>query len=311
MGAVEMDRHNVTGAQPCGDHTDLPPGRGVKESLLAEAARWFCDTFPEATTYETAHDHATWTVMAMPYIRTRDHFLLACKWAIMTIWSDTALLQHRESTLAADALRGRPLPPDAGPLCVNLVALLTEFGDICRVQENYHQYLKYMSGYFALLGKPGSEHADFYTRRVYDVGLLPFYILTADSHGRRFEAPENFIDHAVFSTEVDNRVTSFTKELFEPPETDRSPLVENCTDAAVNQQVDAMFDDYVAQLATLDFDFYSVIALQGRIGSLLWSLRSKRYGLLLKTALSEETRTQLVRNLEKHVVQRNGYYGYA
>jgi hypothetical protein len=305
-----MTHNNAAGTTPAG-LTEAESSSGVdKLRLVEEAARWFVSTFPDVTNYEAAYDCSKWALLSMPYIRTREHFLLACKLSIVMIWSDSALMNSRESCAVADALLGKPLPRDGDDLCRKMVALLTEFADICALEENYRMYREYMSDYFQLQGDPESTALNNYHRRVRDTGMMPFYAITADSHRKRLEITEKLIEYGIYSTAIDNRVTSFTKEIAEAVGETHNPLVDNCTDDHIGCIVDRMFEHYDQQYNLLQFDFFDVIALQGRMGSLIWSLQTKRYGQLMKNALRENTRENLMQNIKSQVFREKGYYGF-
>ncbi|MBT2453150.1 hypothetical protein J7F03_40290 [Streptomyces sp. ISL-43] len=284
------------------------PPRADRHQLVEEAARWFLSTFPDVTNYETAYDYSNWALMSMPFVRGDDYFLFTCKLAVAEIWIDDGLYRTREGIMIADALDGIALPDEASEFCHSMVGFFDEFAALCQCDSNYEAYRDYLCKFIRLATTPELTFPMKYHRRVYEVGMMPFYAITADSHGKELEVSDEFVEYGIYGTEVDNRPCSFVAEFSD--ESSRNPLLQDSSDQAVDKAVDDMFEHYCEQYSRMEFDFWKVVAHQGRLGSFMWSLQSKRYGLLMKNAVRENTRGNLLHNIQNHVTKRPLFVGY-
>ncbi|MEV0193402.1 hypothetical protein AB0I39_33345 [Kitasatospora purpeofusca] len=281
-----------------------------KRRIVTEAAEWFMTEFPGSTSIEAAYDSADWAAMAMPYIATPEHFFLACRMSIMMIWVDDAAVGSNETRQAANVLLGHELPRDSTSFTKKLASLMCEFSEISMVPENNAIYQQYLAGYFLPDAMAGSPTPGNYGHRVFDVCMVPFYTITSDSHGRAMRITEKFIEFGVYSTAIDNQALSYAKEMDESDAQSVNELRLEPDDRKIFAAVSGMYDHYRQHCDSTGFDFFDIIAHQGRLGSILWTLQSPRYGRILHNALSAASRDGLVENLRRHVESRPGYYGY-
>ncbi|KAF9275880.1 hypothetical protein BGZ68_010448 [Mortierella alpina] len=201
----------------------------------------------------------------------------------MMIAGDDAF-SKREFVMLLKYLRTSAIADDTKFISA-ISSLFADFRKIAVYEENYRDMIEYIARF---LESSSVKKSDRFKDCVDDTCMVPFYIVSLDSNGMRADMGDRKMLHAAYGTRVDNDLLSYPKDDIAGYMSDHTnPL---CVGLSIDEQITAVYAHYLDQLADTQQSLQDAIYLQGRVGSLTWSLFTKRYGRILKTVF-EDTHT--------------------
>ncbi|KAG0089195.1 hypothetical protein BGZ92_005126 [Podila epicladia] len=172
-----------------------------------------------------------------------------------------------------------------------IASLFAEFRKVAVYEENYRDMIEYIARF---LESSRAKISDRFKDCVDDTCMVPFYIVSLDSNGIRADMGDHRMLHAAYGTRVDNDLLSYPKDDISGYMSDHTnPL---CVGSSIDEQIKVVYAHYTDQLADARQSLQDAIYLQGRVGSLIWSLFTKRYGRILKTAFEDPHTVENIRN---------------
>ncbi|KAG0339287.1 hypothetical protein BG004_006880 [Podila humilis] len=259
-----------------------------KKLVLEEATKWFQDTFEGVISYETAYDYAEWVLHACPFITRYGHFLFAAKLTIMMIAGDDAVNKH-EFVLLLKYLRTNVIKKETRFITA-IVSCFNDFKKEVLHEENYNDMVEYTARF---LESSRKKNSDNFLDWVADTCMVPFYAVSLDSNGLRVDLEDHQMLHSAYGTHIDNDLLSYPKDDIKGYATDHmNPLVGGLS---VDTYVKTIQAHYIDQLAFTQGSLKDAILLQGRVGSITWSLFTQRYGRILKTVYEDPRNVETLR----------------
>ncbi|KAI8093681.1 uncharacterized protein BX664DRAFT_385069 [Halteromyces radiatus] len=266
-----------------------------KRKILNDATEWFLDTFRDITTYETAYNYAEWTLYACPFIKTEEHFLFASKLAIMMVMADDSF-DEQEFIVFYNYLK-TSVVNEPSTFVSAIIKLFADFKKVAVHEENYNYMVETAVAFIeSSKGKKSNDVMDC----ILDTSMIPFYIISLDSNEILADMSNDKMFEGAYGTRIDNDLLSYPKDSISNYMTDHSnPLHAG---RSIEDQISIVKNHYTVQLTQLAPSLEDAICLQGRIGSLLWSLFTKRYGCILKTVYEDNQTVANIRNsIQKNV----------
>ncbi|KAI8093685.1 uncharacterized protein BX664DRAFT_372531 [Halteromyces radiatus] len=252
-----------------------------KRKILHEATKWFLATFQDLTTYETAYGYAEWTLYAVPFIKTEEHFLFAAKLIILVIIGDDSFREH-EYVVLMDYLK-TSVVNDSSPFISAIIKLFDDFKAVSIYEENYHNMIKVIVAFFdSTVGKKSNDEMD----RIIDTGMPPFYIISLDSNHILADMNNKKMLDSSYGIRIDNDLLSYPKDTMSDYMLDHTNPVY--AGVSIGDQVNAIEDHCTTQLSRVEPTLEDAIYLQGRMGCFIWQLFTKRYGRILKTVQAHQ-----------------------